>query len=136
MEVLSVISDRDDLIGIFQRVLDSDPDIKEVGHDRDTIYYDNKKHGHRELYFHNVYDKMTNYELSLALTEEEAEQIKEHFGLGLDELYVFDISYKSEKTIRRILSAFKDALVSKGIPLSHVLIYHPFEGLKRLQEIA
>lgn len=132
MEVLSFITIDKSVLDHFKGFIQSYPKLILGGQDEDTEYYINPKTDRNEIYFHFIpEDVKKQFEYNYTL--EDQNKIKSY--LGVKDLLIFDIQYKDENELIHLLGSFDFYLRNKCPEInSVVLIHHPFNGIKKLEQ--
>lgn len=131
MEVLSFITQNPnfiDKLSIFLKEYDSL--IFDCQND-DTQYFINSKTKKNEIYLHFLPNDL-EYEFSYNYTKKEQQRIVDY--LGNDKLYLFDIQFKDEVFLCKLLNDFKDYLNHQNTvnQLDKSLTSHPQKGIIKL----
>lgn len=127
MEVATLFTSTSEVISLFDEFIYSYPKIVLEGKDADTAYFNDPETGKRQLYYHYKLNDV-NYEFSYNYSEDDIAVLKR--DLVGDQIYCFDLSFRSNDFLRMLLVDFVEYLKHTGKELtSDIIISHPDKGL-------
>jgi len=128
MEVFSIIASKEDIKDLFKKFIYNYSDLKLNYEDSDTAYFINPITEKNEIYFHNEFDNEDDYDVNFSDSEKEI--IEKYFDNKT--FYIFDLQFKSEVFLNKILQDFRTFIEKQDFLLAEeikILCSHPKKGL-------
>lgn len=128
MEVFSIIASKEDIKDLFKKFIYNYSDLKLNYEDSDTAYFINPITEKNEIYFHNEFDNEDDYDVNFSDSEKEI--IEKYFDNKT--FYIFDLQFKSEVFLNKILQDFRTFIKKQDFLLAEeikILCSHPKKGL-------
>ena len=103
MEVLSIISNKKEVLGYFSSFIKDYSSLKLESSDPDTHFYAKLNSKKNEIYFHFLFNTKEEIDLNFTIDE----QIYISNSIKKSSFYIFDIQFRDELFLNKLLLDFK-----------------------------